>query len=209
MPQGLYPDTEMVERFLGSVAAGNITQRFIAPFDLDVLGVLLSVSAAPGSTDGVIFNVSNSPTSQLSSSQGGTAVSAYNLWTAANAPSILGTATTYPVAPATFTSLVDNFPYAQNYPLPGPSGTTGYVTAQSTTQTTESPVTSPPTFYKYGMNGISVPDNTYTDYNGVTLSPASYVHAGDVLTFVLSAGGASVSVGSAANLEMLLLVSKR
>ena len=52
------------------------------------------------------------------------------------------------------------------------------------------------------------PDNTYTDLNGFTV-PASTVHAGDVLSFVVTAGGSAVSVGSAANLEIVLYTNKR
>ena len=210
MSTGLYPNLELVERFLGSVSATTLTQRFIAPCDLDILGMALYVSTAPGATDGVIVNVSNSPTSQLPatapSGAANQSVAAYNLWTSANAPSILGTATNN--LTVTNTGVIENVPYALNYPLPGPSGTTGFKTAQSTSQTTETPVTAPPTIYEYGIAPLVAPDNTYTDLNGFTV-PASTVHAGDVLSFVVTAGGSAVSVGSAANLEIVLYTNKR
>ena len=38
-----------------------------------------------------------------------------------------------------------NTPYAVNYPLPGPSGSVGYKTAQATSTVTEMPVVTPPT----------------------------------------------------------------
>jgi hypothetical protein len=214
MSTGLYQDHFIVDRFLASVSASTITQRYVAPADLDVLGMILFVTAAPGSTNGVIVNVSNSPTSQTGGS--GTPVSAYNLWTATNAPTILGAATNNLVVSQSSTfygaqSLVTNVPYALNYPLPGPSGTVGYITAQATALTTETPVTSPPVVFRYGITGFGsvAPDNTYTDYNGALATPASLIHAGDVLSFVITAGGASVSVGSAANLEIELVCSKR
>ena len=206
---GLYPAPVIVERNSSSSAAATLFPPFVAPDDLEVFGIVLNLGTAPGAGDGVAVNVSNSPTAQLSASQGGTAVSAFNLWTTANRPTILGANTTSPGVPATFTSLAINKPYAVNYPLPGPSGTVGYITAQATTQTTETPVVTPPTTYKYGISGLVAPDNTYTDYNGVTGSPATIVHAGDVLTFVISAAGASVSVGAAANLEIVLYAQVR
>ena len=211
MATGLYQDTYTVERFLGSVSASTISQRFVVPFDADVLGMILFVSTAPGTNNGVVVNVNNTSTSQQGGS--GTPVTAYNLWTATNVPSILGTATTNVVASQP--TIIKNVPYALNYPLPGPSGTTGYNTAQSTSQSTENPVVAPPTQYAYTVTGglagqgLLPPDNTYTDYNGVTLSPASYLHAGDVLSFVITAGGSGASVGSAANLNCELIISKR
>ena len=208
MSTGLYQDHEIVERFVTSPSVQTITQRFVAPYDADVLGCLLWLGTAPGATNGVAVNVSVSPTSQIGGS--GTTVSAYNLWTTANQPSILGTATNNMTVSQVAT--VKNQPYALNYPLPGPSGTSGYVTAQSTLQTTETPVTAPPNQYNVGINplyGSVAPDNTYTDYNGYTLVPASKLHAGDILTFSIIAAGASVSVGSAANLNIQLVMSKQ
>jgi hypothetical protein len=55
------------------------------------------------------------------------------------------------------------------------------------------------------MSTLVAPDNTYTDYNGITSTPASYIHAGDVLSFVI----AGASPGSAANLQMELILLKR
>ena len=200
MASGLYPADIVFERFLGSVSATSLSQKIVVPADLDIIGLVASVGTAPGATNGVVINISNSPTSQLAK------VSAYNLWTSANAPSILGTNTTsYSFITGT---VVENLPYAVNYPLPGPSGTTGYVTAQSTSQTTETPVTSPPTLSILTISGIVAPDNTYTDYNGL-VAPASWVRAGDILTINITAGGSSVSLGSAANLEISLLAAKR
>jgi hypothetical protein len=210
MATGLYPDLEIVERFLASVSASTITQRFIAPCDLDVIGMLLFVSTAPGTNNGVAVNISNVPTSQVTSVPAGAANQAvtnpYNLWTAANVPTILGTATTNGVTSAP--AVVANKPYALNYPLPGPSGTTGYFTAQSTSSGTSLPVTSPPSFYEYQLNALTAPDNTYTDLNNQTLTPASRLHAGDVLSFVITAAGSGASVGSAANLEIAVYCNK-
>jgi hypothetical protein len=196
MATGLYPDLEIVERFLASVSASTITQRFIAPCDLDVIGMLLFVSTAPGTNNGVAVNISNVPTSQVTSVPAG----------AANVPTILGTATTNGVTSAP--AVVANKPYALNYPLPGPSGTTGYFTAQSTSSGTSLPVTSPPSFYEYQLNALTAPDNTYTDLNNQTLTPASRLHAGDVLSFVITAAGSGASVGSAANLEIAVYCNK-
>ena len=214
MSTGLYQDHEIVERFVTSPTAQTIGQRFVAPLDLDVLGCILWLGTAPGTgaTTGLTVNVSVSPTSQIGG--GGTTVGAYNLWTAANVPTVAFNATnnlTLIQSNVFYGSqtLVNNNPYALNYPLPGPSGTSGYVTAQSTSQTTESPVTSPPVIYRYGVNGFGAvaPDNTYTDYNGVAGTPASLVHAGDVLSFVITALGGGI--GAAANLNIELITSKR
>lgn len=196
MASGLYPDIEVIERYLSSVATGNMVQPFIAPCDLDIIGLVAHVGTAPGGSTLLTINVSNSPTSQLS------VVSAYSLWTTANAPGILGTATnSFSVAnPAT---VIKNVPYALNYPLPGPSGQSGYVTAQSQSQTTQSPVVAPPTQTEYGLSAPLVgPDAVYNDLNGVS-QPASWVHAGDILTFVLSG-----AAGSAANLGISIYASK-
>lgn len=214
MSTGLYQDHFIVERFTASVTASTIAQRYVAPVDLDVIGAILWLGTAAGGTGGVIVNVQNTPTSQTGGP--GTSVSPYNLWTAANAPSVLGTATTNLVVSQSNTffgtqQLVLNAPYALNYPLPGPSGTVGYITAQSNSLTTETPVVSPPTVYKTGITGYGAiaPDNTYTDYNGIAGTSASVVRAGDVLAFVITAGGAGLSVGSAANLNIELIASKR
>jgi hypothetical protein len=212
MSTGLYQDHFIIERFLSSVSASTLTQKYVAPVDLDVLGCILVLGTAAGTNDGVIVNINNSPTSQIGGS--GSTVSPYNLWTAANAPTVLGTNTTNLTVSQSSTfygaqQLVNNNPYALNYPLPGPSGTSGYVTAQSNVLTTETPVVSPPVIYKYGTTGYGAvaPDNTYTDYNGVVGTPASVVHAGDVLSFVITAGGSGL--GSAANLNIELIASKR
>jgi hypothetical protein len=191
---------ELVERFLSSYAAGSITQKFIAPCDLEVQGLLATIGTAPGGTASVVFNLSISPTSQLG------LVSAYNAWTTANAPTISGTSTNSFTTSVTST-VVKNIPYALNYPLPGPSGTSGYSTAQSTSQTTETPVTSPPTLSLYQMGALTAPDNTYLDYNGVSQS-AGYLHAGDIVTFTVAAGAAGA--GSAAGtVEIVLFALKR
>jgi hypothetical protein len=201
MAAGLYPDRVVIERFSASPGDGNIAQRFIAPFDIEVLGMALYSATAPGSTNVMTVNVSNFPTSQ----QGGafSSVGAYNLWTAANVPSVTGSATSNLVTSNT-TALVENLPYALNYPLPGPAGTIGYETAQATSQITTNPVTAPPTVYQFKLaSGLVAPDNTYLDYNSI-LTTAGTVHGGDVLTFVV--GG---TVGSAANLEIILYGDKR
>lgn len=206
MSSGLYPSDIFIERFQASVSAANLGQLFVAPADLDVLGLVATVGTAPGANDGVIINVSNFPTSQQGGS--GAPVSAYNLWTAANAPTILGTSKNS-FGTTNSGTVVNNVPYALNYPLPGPSGTKGYNTAQSTVQTTETPVVTPPLIFFYEMNALVAPDNTYTDYNGVTGKPAAHIHAGDVLTFSVAAGGSGTSLGAAANLEIVLFAQKR
>lgn len=197
MASGLNPNIEIVERFLASVATGNMVQPFVAPCDLDVVGLVASLGTAPGGSSVVTINVNNSPTSQLS------VVSPFNLWTTANVPSITGTSTKSFTTSAP--TVVNNKPYALNYPLPGPSGASGYVTAQSTTQTTQTPVVTPPTIAEYQISALVAPDNTYTDLNGVVGTSAARINAGDVLTFVLAGGG----VGSAANLSISLFLLKR
>lgn len=218
MTAGLYPSDIIIERFLASVSASTLAQKFIAPCDLEVVGMSLFLGTAAGSTDGVAVNVSVVPTSQVTSVPSGapnqSVTNPYNLWTATNVPTILGTATQSPGTTISSTfygsqNLVDNFPYALNYPLPGPSGTTGYETAQATSTVTQTPVTSPPTLYKFQSNALTAPDNTYTDLNNIASTPASIVHAGDVLSFVVAAAGTGASVGSAANLEIALLCVKR
>jgi hypothetical protein len=192
---------ELIERFLSSYAAGSITQKFIAPCDLEVQGLLANIGTAPGGSASVLFNISNSPTSQLS------VVSPYNMWTTANTPTISGTNTNSFTTSVTST-VVKNLPYALNYPLPGPSGTVGYTTAQATAQTTETPVTSPPTLALYQLGALTPPDNTYTDYNGITGTSAGYIHAGDILTFTVAAG--TGGAGSAAGtVEIVLFALKR
>lgn len=214
MSTGLYQDHFIIERFVTSPTAQTVGQRYVAPVDLDVLGAILWLGTAAGTSavTGLTVNVSNSPTSQTGG--GGTTVGAYNLWTAANVPSIAFNAVTNLslIQSSTFygaQQLVNNNPYALNYPLPGPSGTVGYTTAQATALTTETPVTSPPVIYRYGVSGYGAvaPDNTYTDYNGALATPASLVHAGDVLSFVITA--LSNGVGAAANLNIELICSKR
>jgi hypothetical protein len=202
MSSGLYPDFFQIERFQASPSAANQSQVYMAPVDLDVLGMVLYAGTAPASTNSMTVNISNYPTSQQGGS--GTSVGAYNLWTATNVPTVTGTAHSN-LTITNSATVVENIPYALNYPLPGQSPVTGYETAQSTAQGTYTAVTAPPTFYVYELSkGLVAPDNTYTDYNGVTQSASSYIHAGDVLTFVI--GG---TVGSAANLEMLLVCQKR
>lgn len=200
MSEGLYPDRISIERFEASPATGNVTQRFVAPYDFDVTGMLLWVSTAPGAATTMTVNVNDFPTSQ----QGGAnpSVGAFNLWTAANVPSIVNTATSNIVTTNSQT-LIENLPYALNYPLPGPAGSVGYATAQAQSQVTTNPVVAPPTVYKFQMTNPIGPDNTYVGYNGIT-EAASLVRAGDVLTFVV--GG---SVGASANLVMQLLGIKR
>jgi len=194
---GLYASSLVVERFSATVASGSLGQVFVAPFDLDIVGLIAHVGTAPGGTDTLTVNVSDSPTSQLAN------VAAYDLWTAANVPTITGTATSS-VGTNTTLEVVDNRPYALNYPLPGPAGTTGFETAQATTTITQSPVTAPPQLYRYEMDPLVAPDATYTDFNGVVGVPASVVHAGDVLSFVVTTASAA-----AADLEIVLFANKR
>jgi hypothetical protein len=211
MPGGLYANFVQVERFAtGAVSAGPIAtpyRAWVAPVDFEVIGLTLSFGTAPGTTLGAAVNIQNTPTSQMQNT--GTApnpsVAAYNLWTTANQPTIIGSATAYPAYPATYPTNVAPQPYAQNYPFPGPAGTTGFTTAQQTALTTSAPVTAPPVVYRYGPNAMVAPDATYTDYNNV-LAPANIIHAGDVLLFNIIAAGTGIG-GS--NLEAVLLLAKR
>jgi hypothetical protein len=194
MSSGLYSNIELIERSQASYSAAAIAQPFLCPCDMDVVGLGLWIGTAPGGTAGITVQISDSPTSQLAS------VSAYNLWTTANIPTISGTKQSNLLASST--TVNQNTPYAVNYPFPGPSGTVGYKTAQATSQTTETPVVAPPTITEYGITGLVAPDNTYTDLNGAT-QPASYIHAGDVLTFTVAA--ASGGAGSAAGVVTMTL----
>jgi hypothetical protein len=202
MASGLYQNHEIVERFLAAYAAGPVAQFFVAPMDFDVVGMLIGANVAPGGTNFVTVNVSDVPTSQQGGPGVNANVAAYNLWTAANVPTLTGTAKVS--LPVQQPGIIQNQPYSLNYPLPGPAGTQGFVTSQQTTLTTINPVLTPPTVYKYSVGALVAPDNTYTDYNGIVGAPASYVHAGDVLSFVL--GG---TPGAAAGLSMELVLSKR
>lgn len=202
MASGLNPNIELIERFQsGSISAANVAQVFVAACDLDIVGLMLYLVTAPGGSSSINVNVNNFPTSQQGGS--GTTVGAYNLWTATNVPTVTGTAHSNSTAVQSI-QVVENQPYALNYPLPGQSPTTGYKTAQATAQTTQTAVTTPPLIYNYQMSALVPPDNTYTDYNGLT-QPATWVHTGDILTFVIAGG----SPGSAANLEMVLYTQKR
>lgn len=194
---GLYASSILIERSLATVVAGDLTPVFVAPCDLDVVGLLAHVTTAPGAGDEVTVNILNTPTSQSAN------VAAYDLWTTANVPTISGVALSS-VGTTTSVAVIDNRPYALDYPLPGPAGTSGFETAQSTSYITQTPVTAPPQEYRYELDPYVAPDNTYTDFNGVVGTPASVVHAGDVLTFVV--GG---TVGAAADLEVVLFVNKR
>jgi hypothetical protein len=207
---GLFQSPVIITGSQASVAAGNISPLFVAPCDLEIIGLVAYVGTAPGAGDGVILNGSVAPTSQIGTGSQETP-NPYNLWsttaTPNNRPSILGTSqTSFTVSQST--KVVQNSPYALNYPLPGPTGTSGYVTAQSTSQTTETPVTAPPQVTAFGISALVQPDNTYTDFNGFTLS-AAILHAGDVVTWTVTAGGTNVSVGSAANLTFSVYCNKR
>jgi hypothetical protein len=198
MAAGVYADLEIVERWSPTVAAGSLNgfaQPFIAPCDMEIQGLVASVGTAPGSTNVVSINLAITPVSQ--------GIAGYNAYTAANVPTIGATGTRSYVISSSQT-LIKNAPYALNYPLPGPSGTVGYSTAQSTSTTTQSPVTTPPTMANYQMLNLTPPDNTYTDLNGVTGTSAGYLHAGDSM-LVLIAGTA----GSAANMEVVIYALKR
>jgi len=193
MSAGLYASPLVVERFISAPVAGNLSQPFVAPCDLEVVGLVAHVGTAPGGSVSLAVNVIDAPTSQPG-------VSSYALWTAANVPTISGAAVNSFSAVAK--SVVDNVPYALNYPLPGPGGTTGFVTAQQTTQVTDSPVLAPPSILEYSITPLVQPDNVYNDLNGQQ-RPASIVHAGDVLTFTVA------GVGAAANLEIVLYAEHR
>jgi hypothetical protein len=211
MANGLYSNPIIIERTASSTfTTGTTFPTFVAPADLTIVGLLAYVSTAPGGSFTV--NVNNSPTSQgatPSGSTGLTAVGSYNLWTSANVPTITGPAK-FSTAITNTTAVIENLPYALNYPLPGATGagTTGYVTAQQAAQATPplgsnaNAVSSPPKLYAYGLNNLVAPDSTYTDLNGITQSTA-LVHAGDVLTFVI--GGTPTS---AVNLQISLFALK-
>lgn len=196
MSAGLYPADFVIERYVsGLVAAGSLPQVLLAPCDLDVLGLMAWVGTAPGGTDSLTINISDSPTSQ-------TGVAPYNLWSAAAVPTITG-ASQASFSTSTARSVIENEPYALDYPLPGPVGTSGFVTAQSSSVTTISPVIAPPSIAIYELNALTAPDEVYVDFNGFAGTPASAVHAGDVLTFVV--GGVP---GAAADLSVALFVVK-
>jgi hypothetical protein len=190
-----FPSYIVIERFLASVAAGNLTQQYTSPIDCDIVGISASVGTAPGGTSTVTVNGSVSPTSQLSK------VSPFTLWSAANVPTILGTSKTSQTA-----TLVTQGPvfqaYAQNYPFPGPGGTSGLVTAQSSVPTVENPVLSPPMQFQPSVTALVAPDLNYTDLDGYS-RPTARLRNGDILTFVI--GG---TLGSAANLDISLLLLK-
>jgi hypothetical protein len=210
MAEGLYPNGTVIERFLATVTPQTLGQRIQIVADGDLIGMVLYVSTAPGTGNGVSVNLSCVPTSQITNvpaaAQNQSVVSPYNLWSSTNVPTILGSATaSWVSAPALAT--VANVPYALNYPMPGPSGTSGLKTAQATLPTTETPVTSPQATYQYEMANPYPPDLSYLDMNG-QLQPTYRVHAGDILSCVVSAAGANVSVGSAANLLMTLAFVK-
>ena len=221
MPGGLYDNPILIPfqqgtTLAGAVSAATLFPVFIAPCDLEIVGLEMHVGTVPGTdaTHGFTVNVSDYPTSQLLTSIGaaiagaaaGAVSAAYNLWTATNVPTIANAATSYPTVGATIPTLIENTPYALNYPLPGPSGTVGYKTAQSTSTTTETPVTAPPTMSQFQMAAFVAPDSTYVDYNGFTV-PTAIVHAGDALSFVITAltGG----VGAATGLSGVLYAQKR
>ena len=81
--------TIIIERFLASVSASTLAQKFIAPCDLEVVGMSLFLGTAAGSTDGVAVNVSVVPTSQVTSVPSGASnqsvTNPYNLWTTTSA----------------------------------------------------------------------------------------------------------------------------
>lgn len=199
MSSGLYPNMEMIERSQASYSAASIGQVFVAPADLVVVGLLAVIGTAPGGSASVLFNVSNSPTSQLA------VVSPYNLWTTANTPAIVGTSKNS-FTTSTSQTVIQNSPYALNYPFPGPSGQQGYKTAQTQVLTTETPVVAPPTLAVYQMGALTAPDNTYSDFNGQT-QPASLIHAGDILTFSVAAG--TGGAGSAAGAVEIILYCQK
>lgn len=196
MSGGLYPSIEIVERSLNAVVAGTILQRFVTPCDLDVTGLVANLGQAPGAGQTLTINATVTPTSQSAK------VSPYNLWTPANVPTISGTSANSFVVNTTAT-VIQNTPYALNYPLPGPSGTTGYITAQASAPGTSTPVTAPPTLTVFEVNALVAPDNTYTNYNGVAGTPAARLHTGDVVQFVL--GG---TLGSSSDLDFSLYCQK-
>lgn len=185
----------LVERFQASVSAANLAQPFVCPNDYDVLGIYASCGTAPGGTSTVIINLSNSPTSQLS------VVSPYSLWSTAKAPTIIGTSTKSYSA-ANVLIAVQNSAYALNYPLPGPAGTSGLVTAQQALPTTENPVLQAPSEIQPNVTALTAPDLTYSDINGF-VRPTGRIRPGDVLTFAISG-----SIGSAANLAISLYLLK-
>jgi hypothetical protein len=206
MPSGLNPSFLVVERNVtGALTAAPIAGPWVAPFDCEVIGVALA-AGAPGGTLGVGVNAQVTPTSQrvnITNAWNGAAVAPYNLWTAANVPAVVGAATTYPALPAPYPSVITPQGYAQNYPFPGPAGTTGFTTAQQTGAfTVSNPVLAPPNSYRYGPNAMLAPDLVYTDYNG-SPSPSSIIHALDVVVLSTVAAGTGIG-GSGLTVELLL-----
>jgi hypothetical protein len=210
MAEGLYPNAIVIERYLASVTPQTLGQRLQIVADADCLGMVLYTTTAPGTGNGVSVNLSCVPTSQITNVPAGAAnqsvVSPYNLWSTTNVPTLLGSATQSWVSQP-LPTYVFNTPYALNYPMPGPSGTSGLKTAQQALPTTETPVTSAPPFYQYNMSTPYPPDLSYVDMNGQT-QPTMRVHEGDILSFVVTAAGVNNSVGSAANLLISLAFAK-
>jgi hypothetical protein len=196
MSSGLFPDMELVERFTATVSAATIAQTFVSPVDLDVIGMALTLGTAGGP---LTVNISNFPTSQQGG--GGSTVAAYNLWTTPNVPTLAAAAKSN-LAVTQSVAVAKNVPYALNYPLPGLPVQSGFSSSQATTQTSQNAVVTPPTMFEYGIVTGTAPDNTYLDYNGIS-QPATWVHAGDVLSFVVAG-----TVGAAANLNICMYFQK-
>jgi hypothetical protein len=196
-------DPVVIERWVsGGLSAGNVAQQYVSPLDCDIVGLALSVQTAPGGASTVTVNATNSPTSQLTGTGSFAGVAPFTLWSASMVPTITGSAKQNFAAQLTQTLPIFQ-PYALNYPLPGPSGTTGLFTAQSTSYQTETPLQSTALLIQPSVTGFPVaPNLTYNDINGFS-RPTSRLRVGDVLTFTI--GG---TIGSAANLSMSLILNK-
>ena len=206
MASGLYPNTESIERSAATATSGWAFTPFITPVDLDVVGMAVWVATALSSAQTLTVNATVTPNSQLAAASSTGMSATYNLWTTANVPTVASTGAT-PAGNGKFSyTLTDTYVvkpgygYALNYPLPGATGagTTGYITAQASTKGSNvNASASAPTFVELGALVLTAPDNVYIGVNdlvgyggtGVATTPANIIHAGDTMTFTITASG--------------------
>lgn len=206
MASGLYTNTESVERYAATATSGWAFTPFLTPVDLDVVGMAVYVSTALTTTQTLTVNAIVTPNSQIAAASSSGISATYNLWTTGNVPTVAGPTAT-PAGNGKFSyTLTDTYVvkpgsgYALNYPLPGApnAGTTGYVTAQAATKGSNSGASaSAPNFVELGALALTAPDNVYIGINDLTLyggtgvatTPANIIHAGDTLTFTITATG--------------------
>lgn len=223
MSSGLYGNIEVIERYVGTY--NGTTNAFVAPCDLDIVGGILYTGTALTATQTAYVNIAVTPTTQVAATGGGVVGASngvlnnvgqtgttYNLWSTANRPTVVGATggvtTNLVNANAYLTKAGQGYP--QNYPFPGPAGTVGYTTAQSTTSTTSNPKVTATTFVDFGIATLVAPDTTYFGVNdlvtyggtGYASQPANIVHAGDILSFAFNGSGTATTV------EFVLLANK-